>query len=52
MVFKACLRKDKQKLVAIKKIQKVFDHSAFAHRAVREMRVLRLLQGHENVRFY
>jgi serine/threonine protein kinase len=35
-------------LVAIKKIERVFDHKIFAQRALRELKILRLLQ-HENV---
>jgi serine/threonine protein kinase len=48
-VVKAVEAKDKTKVVAVKKINKVFDHTAFAHRAMRELRILRLLNGHENV---
>ena len=36
-------------IVAIKKVKRVFDHTAFAHRAMRELRILRCLAGHENV---
>jgi len=36
-------------VVAIKKISKIFDHKAFAHRAMRELRILRLLGGHSNI---
>jgi len=35
-------------LVAIKKIEKAFDHSTFAKRTLRELKILRLIQ-HENV---
>lgn len=49
IVVKACHSKDQTKNVAIKKINKIFDHTAFAHRAMRELRILRCLSGHENV---
>ena len=35
-------------LVAIKKMERVFEHKIFAKRALRELRILRLLK-HENV---
>ena len=47
--MKACHKSDPNKLVAIKKIKRIFDHTAFAHRAMRELRILRCLAGHENV---
>ena len=49
VVVKACKDKDIEKTVAIKKLKRVFDHTAFAHRAMRELRILRCLAGHENV---
>lgn len=49
-VFKATLKiKNKESTVAIKHIKKVFDHTVFAQRAVREMKILRYLSGHDNV---
>ncbi len=36
-------------MLAIKKINRVFDHTTFAHRAMRELRILRCLGNHENV---
>ena len=51
MVVKATKATDTKKFVAIKKINRVFDHTAFAHRAMRELRILRLLGGHDNVRY-
>ena len=35
-------------LLAIKKIEKVFDHESFAKRALRELKIMRLLK-HDNV---
>ena len=41
--------KEKEKeLVAIKKIDKAFEHKIFAKRTLRELRLLRLL-NHENI---
>ena len=48
-MVKACKTEDKEKFVAIKKIKRVFDHTVFAHRAMRELRILRCLTGHENI---
>lgn len=36
-------------LVAIKKIEKAFEHSTFTKRTLRELKILRLLQ-HDNVK--
>ena len=38
-------------LVAIKKIEKAFEHKVFAKRTLRELKILRLLK-HENVIYY
>ncbi len=38
-----------KKFVAIKKIKRVFEHTAFAQRAMRELKILRCLGSHENV---
>jgi len=37
-----------QKLVAIKKIEKAFEHKVFALRTLRELKIMRLLD-HENL---
>jgi hypothetical protein len=49
VVVKACRNKDLNDSVAIKKVKRVFEHTAFAHRAMRELRLLRCLGFHENV---
>ncbi len=49
VVVKACRHKDINDSVAIKKVKRVFEHTAFAHRAMRELRLLRCLGSHENV---
>ena len=49
VVVKACRNKDIKDAVAIKKVKRVFDHTAFAHRAMRELRILRCLGQHDNV---
>jgi len=49
VVVKACRNKDINDAVAIKKVKRVFEHTAFAHRAMRELRLLRCLGHHENV---
>jgi serine/threonine protein kinase len=49
VVVKALRNKDPKDPVAIKKVKRVFDQTAFAHRAMRELRILRCLSGHENV---
>jgi len=46
-----CAAKDKSdpdNLIAIKKMEKVFEHKVFAQRTLRELKIMRLLQ-HENV---
>ena len=40
---------EEHKLVAIKKIERAFEHPLFAKRTLRELKILRLL-SHENVR--
>jgi len=50
VVVKACRNKNINDSVAIKKVKRVFEHTAFAHRAMRELRLLRCLGHHENVR--
>lgn len=41
--------KGEKEKVAIKKIKNVFESDVYAHRVLRELRLLRLLQGHNNV---
>ena len=43
VVAKAEVRGKNKDQVAIKKIKKLFDHTSFAHRAMRELRILRCL---------
>jgi precorrin-6B methylase 2 len=49
VVVKAYRNHDRKDVVAIKKVKRVFEHTAFAHRAMRELRILRCIKGHENV---
>jgi serine/threonine protein kinase len=37
------------KCVAIKKVKNVFENEVYAHRILREIRLLRILRGHKNV---
>lgn len=39
----------KKETVAVKKIKNVFSSEIYAHRVLRELRLLRLLKGHNNV---
>jgi serine/threonine protein kinase len=39
----------KHKCVAIKKVKNVFENEIYAHRILREIRLLRILRGHKNV---
>jgi serine/threonine protein kinase len=39
----------KSKCVAIKKVKNVFENEVYAHRILREIRLLRILRGHKNV---
>merc|ERR1711971_765507 len=41
-------RNDPDNLIAVKKMEKVFEHKVFAQRTLRELKIMRLLQ-HENV---
>jgi serine/threonine protein kinase len=43
------LDEQKQKSVAIKKVKNVFENEIYAHRILREIRLLRILRGHKNV---
>jgi hypothetical protein len=49
-VFKATYNNDVNSLTALKYITNIFEHTVFAQRAVREMKILRCLNGHDNVR--
>ena len=37
------------KCVAIKKVKNIFENEIYAHRILREIRLLRILRGHKNV---
>jgi serine/threonine protein kinase len=39
----------KKEYVAIKKVKNVFENEIYAHRILRELRLLRLLRGHKNI---
>ena len=41
-------RKDKE-VVAIKKVKNIFESDIYAHRILREIRLLRILRGHKNI---
>jgi hypothetical protein len=49
IVMRANYADKPEKQVAIKRIKRLFDHTAYAHRAMRELRILRILGQHENV---
>ena len=40
--------KEEDKMIAIKKVDQTFEHSTFAKRMLRELKILRLL-NHENI---
>lgn len=42
---------DGKQVVAIKKIKNLFGNEVYAHRVLREIRLLRLLEEHKNVSF-
>jgi serine/threonine protein kinase len=42
-------RKNETNVVAIKKVKNLFGSQIYAHRILREIRLLRLLKGHKNV---
>ena len=44
-------KKDKAKyqVVAIKKVKNIFENDIYAHRILREIRLLRILKGHKNI---
>jgi serine/threonine protein kinase len=48
-VFKASMGGNPHQIFAIKRINKLFNHKVFAQRAVREIKILRILRGHDNV---
>ena len=39
----------KYKVVAIKKVKNIFENDIYAHRILREIRLLRILKGHKNI---
>jgi serine/threonine protein kinase len=41
--------KPKKETVAIKKVKNIFESDVYTHRVLRELRLLRILQGHNNV---
>ena len=41
-------KKDKE-VVAIKKVKNIFESDIYAHRILREIRLLRILRGHKNI---
>jgi serine/threonine protein kinase len=53
VVYKASWNQNEKKkdgqTVAIKKIKNLFENEVYAHRVLREMRLLRLLKGHNNI---
>lgn len=49
VVVKAFQKSNTSDVVAIKKVKRVFEHTAFAHRAMRELRILRCLGDHDNI---
>jgi serine/threonine protein kinase len=42
-------KKNDAKVVAIKKVKNMFENEVYSHRILRELRLLRLLKGHNNV---
>lgn len=51
VVYKALDTSDesKTKTVAIKSIQNIFESDIYAHRLLREMKLMRILRGHQNI---
>lgn len=41
--------KSKYQIVAIKKVKNIFENDIYAHRILREIRLLRILKGHKNI---
>lgn len=41
-------KKDRE-IVAIKKVKNIFESDIYAHRILREIRLLRILRGHKNI---
>ena len=39
----------KHEIVAIKKVKNIFENDIYAHRILRELRLLRILKGHRNI---
>ena len=42
-------RKKDREVVAIKKVKNIFENDIYAHRILREIRLLRILRGHKNI---
>lgn len=42
-------RKKDRDVVAIKKVKNIFENDIYAHRILREIRLLRILRGHKNI---
>ena len=52
VVYKAQMQNNgKTTPVAIKKVRNIFESDIYAHRILREIRLMRLLKGHKNVSF-
>ena len=50
VVYKAKMEKDrKSTTVAIKKVRNIFESTVYAHRILREIKLMRLLKGHKNI---
>ena len=41
--------KQQKEYIAIKKVKNVFENDIYAHRILRELKLLRLLKGHKNI---
>jgi serine/threonine protein kinase len=44
--------KPRKETVAIKKVKNIFESDVYTHRVLRELRLLRILQGHNNVSIF
>jgi serine/threonine protein kinase len=51
VVYKAIETTDnhRTKTVAIKALQNIFESNIYAHRILREMKLMRILRGHQNI---
>lgn len=45
------LKSEDQHLIAVKKVNNIFNREVLVRRALRELRLMRCLRGHRNVRF-